>query len=67
MMTRRYVQPRNSSGPQNQQARNDIRRFLLAVRSYPDRVAREPTITFEQHLSSLFAAAKADSRRRGRP
>jgi hypothetical protein len=67
MMTRRYVQPRDSSGPRNQQARKDIRRFLLAVRSYPDRVAQEPRITFEQHLSSLFAAAKPDSRRRGRP
>jgi len=67
MMTRRYVQPRDSCGPLNQQARNDIRRFLLAVRSYPDRVAQEPRITFEQHLSSLFAAAKPDPRRRGRP
>ena len=67
MMTRRHVQPRDSYGPQNQQARNDIRRFLLAVRSYPDRVAQEPRITFEQHLSSLFAAAKPDPRRRGRP
>jgi hypothetical protein len=65
MTTRRHVQPRASSGPQNQQARNDMRRFLLAVRSYPDRIAQEPRITFEQHFTSLIATAKAIPRRRG--
>jgi hypothetical protein len=67
MRTRRHVQPRASSGPQNQQARNDMRRFLLAVRSYPDRIAQEPRITFEQHFTSLIATAKPIPRRRGQP
>jgi hypothetical protein len=65
MTTRRRIQPRASSGPQNQQARNDMRRFLLAVRSYPDRIAQEPKVTFEQHFTSLFATAKPIPRRRG--
>ena len=65
MTTRRYVQRCARSGPQNQQARNDMRRFLLAVRSYPDRIAQEPRITFEQHFTSLIATAKQISRRRG--
>jgi hypothetical protein len=65
MTTRRRIQPRASSGPQNQQARNDMRRFLRAVRSYPDRIAQEPKVTFEQHFTSLFATAKPIPRRRG--
>lgn len=38
--------------------------FLRAIDSYPDRFAKEPKVSFEQHLFSLVAAAgKADSRR----
>jgi hypothetical protein len=33
----------------------EIHKFLHAVHSYPSRVAKEPGVTFQQHLSSVFA------------
>lgn len=44
----------------------EIQHFLQAVKSYPSRVAKEPGITFQQHLSSIFAPGddKADADRR---
>jgi hypothetical protein len=48
----------------NRQAFEEIQEFLRAVESYPERVAKEPTITFRRHLSSLIAAPQDDARRR---
>ncbi|HXO36502.1 MAG TPA: hypothetical protein VN901_29510 [Candidatus Acidoferrales bacterium] len=48
----------------NRQAFEEIREFLRAVESYPERVAKEPTITFRRHLSSLIAAPEDDAPRR---
>ncbi|HZE27591.1 MAG TPA: hypothetical protein VE083_09400 [Terriglobales bacterium] len=44
----------------SQQARevevpDEIRSFLKAVASYPERVAREPQVSFEAHCSSVYA------------
>src|ERR1700683_2693550 len=36
----------------------EIQNFLHAVNSYPSRVAKEPGVTFQQHLSSIFAPGK---------
>jgi hypothetical protein len=33
----------------------EIQHFLQAVKSYPSRVAKEPGITFQQHLSDIVA------------
>ena len=33
----------------------EIHHFLEAVKSYPSRAAKEPGITFQQHLSSIVA------------
>ena len=38
------------------QVEEEIRNFLEAVNSYSARVAREPRVSFQQHLSSIFAA-----------
>jgi hypothetical protein len=38
------------------EAQKEIRSFLRAVNSYPARVAKEPHVSFQQHLSSTFAA-----------
>ena len=38
----------------------EIQSFLRAVNSYPARVAKEPQISFQQHLSSIFAARSDD-------
>jgi len=37
------------------QVEQEIQNFLEAVDSYPDRVAKEPGITFQQHLASISA------------
>ena len=34
----------------------EIQNFLEAVDSYPARVAKEPRVTFRQHLSSISSA-----------
>jgi hypothetical protein len=39
------------------EVREEIQRFLEALESYPARFAREPKVSFEQHLLSLNAAA----------
>jgi hypothetical protein len=34
----------------------EIDSFLRAINSYPDRFAREPYLSFQQHLSSIVTA-----------
>jgi hypothetical protein len=54
------VQPR-------EQVHEEIQNFLHALDSYPARVAKEPRINFQQHLSSFFAAhddSDTDDKRR---
>lgn len=36
-------------------ARKEFQKFLLAVDTYAASVAKEPGLTFEQHLRSIFA------------
>ena len=43
----------------NQQARSEMRSFLQALDSYPERFANDPRVSFEQYCSSLIRAAKA--------
>jgi hypothetical protein len=38
-------------------AQREIDSFLRALDSYPDRFAREPYLSFQQHLSSIVTAA----------
>ena len=45
----------------NEQVLQEMRAFLRALESYPDRFASDPTITFEQHRSNLIPAASAIS------
>ena len=39
------------------EAQREIENFLQAVRSYPDRFAREPYLSFQQHLCSIATGA----------
>ena len=57
------VQPREIAPPRDAHVRiidgevqKEIQNFLQAVNSYAARVAKEPGISFRQHLSSIFAA-----------
>jgi hypothetical protein len=47
---------------------HEIKRFLSALVTYPERFAVEPDLSFEQHLFQLVAAnqlANDEQRRRG--
>lgn len=46
----------------NVQVQREIQNFLQALDSYPARVAREPRVSFRQHLCSVFAAARDERR-----
>lgn len=48
----------------NEQVRSEIQTFMQALISYPDRVARDPEVTFEDYCSSLMRATKSAPRRR---
>ena len=48
----------------NEHVRIEIQSFLQALRSYPERFARNPRLTFEEHCSGLVQTAKAEPRRR---
>jgi len=51
------VQPRRSAPPRNKQVQEEIQNFLRALDSYPARVAKEPRVSFQQHLCSIFAGS----------
>ncbi|MFZ0295905.1 MAG: hypothetical protein WAL52_20000 [Candidatus Sulfotelmatobacter sp.] len=53
-----HVQPREGEPVRNEQASEEIKKFLRALDSYPDRVAKEPSVSFRRHLSSLFKASR---------
>lgn len=59
-----HVQPRESVLHRNEQVSEEIEKFFRAVDSYPDRVAKEPSISFRRHLCSLFATSRDGKRRR---
>lgn len=56
------MQPREIVALRHEQVEEEIQNFLLAVDSYPNRVVKEPGVTFQQHLSSFFASASRDRR-----
>jgi hypothetical protein len=50
------IQPRQAA-VRNAQVQLEIKNFLQAIDSYPARAAKEPDVTFQQHLCSIFAGA----------
>ena len=48
---------REQQSQQENEAQREIENFLQAVRSYPDRFAREPYLSFQQHLCSIATGA----------
>ncbi|HVI10875.1 MAG TPA: hypothetical protein VND65_21500 [Candidatus Binatia bacterium] len=51
---RQQVQLGETAVPPNQRAEAEIRSFLRALQSYPARAAKEPGVSFEQHLATFF-------------
>jgi hypothetical protein len=58
----RNLQPFENISLSNDQVLIDIQSFFLALDSYPDRFAKEPEISFEQHLYSVASAVHVDPR-----
>jgi hypothetical protein len=58
-----HVQPREIVSPCNEQVQQEIQNFFQAVDSYPARAVKEPRISFQQHLCSIFAGRSDDERR----
>jgi hypothetical protein len=52
-MKARKMLVEQSNARLNRQAREEIRKFLQALDSYPSRVSKEPEISFEQHRDSV--------------
>jgi len=49
----------NNRSASNEGVRAEIRAFLEALDSYPQRVAANPHLTFEKHSAQLMALARA--------
>jgi hypothetical protein len=49
------VQPRQNIPPEAQ-VQQEIQNFLYALDSYPARAAKQPRVTFQEHLCSISAA-----------
>ncbi|MBZ5598581.1 MAG: hypothetical protein LAN83_09680 [Acidobacteriia bacterium] len=49
------------------EVQQEIETFLTALSSYPDRFARNPCVSFEQHLFSLAAAKVVSGEHRREP
>lgn len=60
----RHVRTADQRIAGNEQVRREIESFLHALKSYPDRFAREPHVTFEQHHGGLARDASEVPRRR---
>jgi hypothetical protein len=48
---------RVSEPAREREVQREIDSFLRAINSYPDRFAREPYLSFQQHLCSIVTAA----------
>ena len=46
-----------SDAAHEQQVQEEIETFLNALSSYPERFARDPYVSFEQHLFSIVASS----------
>jgi hypothetical protein len=56
------VQQREIAPPRYEQVgvQEEIQSFLQALDSYPARVAKEPNVSFHQHLCSFFTGSRDD-------
>jgi hypothetical protein len=50
-----------SDAGRERDVRLEIDRFVRALSSYPERFAREPYLSFQQHLSSIVTATHPHS------
>ena len=53
--------------PDKSDFRREVQDFMMAVNSYPDRVARDPGVSFQRHLFNVMSASRRSSGRRNYP
>jgi hypothetical protein len=59
-MKAKAMQPQREGGDaENESVRAEMRMFLEALGSYPERFAANPGLTFEEHRARLTAQARA--------
>jgi len=61
---RRPMASASSGAVRRREVRREIENFLQALNSYPDRFARNPCISFEQHLFSIASQVALSGARR---
>jgi len=63
MRTKKYhaTDLREDDATREHEVQEEIDSFRRALRSYPDRFAREPYLSFQQHLSSIVTATHPPS------
>jgi hypothetical protein len=61
MKTKKYQAAplRVADGARDHDVQREIESFLRAVRSYPDRFAREPYLSFQQHLCNIVTGTNS--------
>lgn len=59
---RAQIQPREILVLRKRQAQAEIRNFLQAVDTYPDRAADEPGVSFRKHLYTVLQTARITHR-----
>jgi hypothetical protein len=59
MKTKKYQAAplRVADATRDHDVQREIESFLRAVRSYPDRFARQPYLSFQQHLCNIVTGA----------
>lgn len=60
----RPIRVSKNRAPGNEQVRVEIRNFLKALDSYPQRFAEDRRVSFEEHRSSLVNNGESRRRRR---
>jgi hypothetical protein len=61
MKSKKQDAARLANAAREHEVQREIDSFLRAISSYPDRFAREPYLSFQQHLSSIVTAAHPSS------
>jgi len=60
----RPIRAEEHAGRENERVRQQIRGFLAALHSYPQRFAEDQSLSFEEHRRSLLEEVMPSARRR---
>ncbi|HUK24029.1 MAG TPA: hypothetical protein VLV49_05575 [Terriglobales bacterium] len=58
---------RQLNAAERREVQQEIRNYLTALASYPERYSREPGLSFEEHFFSLMAGERVSAAAAGQP